>query len=297
MPPLFPKIFTKRHVLGAILALILIGDIVGFSEYRRHYLLSQISTLQQNIQVGKIDKEGLESRIGNLETELQVIQDENLSKSTNIQKQIGEISGTVSALDKLSKADPELLLKYSKTYFLNEHYIPTEITGINPAFTFVKDKILRIHVGVSPYLEKLFLDAKAAGLNLGVVSAYRTFSEQSVLKSAYKFTYGAGTANQFSAEQGYSEHQLGTAVDFATPATADTFVGFNKTPEYVWLVNNAQKYGFILSYPQTNIYYQYEPWHWRFVGVALAQRLYNDGRYFYDMDQREINTYLANIFD
>lgn len=304
MEPLFPQIFTKRHILGTILVLVLIIDIIGFTEYRRHYLLSEIAGIKKNIQIEKIDKEGLENRIGNLEAGLQVVKGEIaavLSNSTDIQKniqdEIGNISDTISVLDKLSKADPQLLLKYSKTYFLSENYVPVEITGIDPAFTYVKDKILLIHIGVSPFLEKLFNAAKADGLNLGVVSAYRPFGEQAVLKATYKFTYGAGTANQFSAEQGYSEHQLGTTVDFATPDTAATLSGFNNTPEYVWLVNNAHKYGFILSYPQTNVYYEYEPWHWRFVGVALAEKLHNDGRYFYDFDQREINTYLGNIFD
>ncbi len=41
----------------------------------------------------------------------------------------------------------------------------------------------------------------------------------------------------------------------------------------------------------------YEPWHWRYVGLDLAAALHTKGQYFYDMDQREINTYLANIFD
>jgi len=301
MEPLFPQIFTRRHLLGIILVILLIADIIGFTEYRSQALLGD---LPAKLQAEKIEKEGLESRIGNLELALQTIKSENealLGQATDIQQDIqnelGDISDTVGALDKLSKTDPELLQKYSKSYFLNEHYVPTELTGINPVFTFVQDKILKIHVDVSPYLEKLFNDAKAEGLNLGVVSAYRTFSDQSVLKSTYKFTYGAGTANQFSAEQGYSEHQLGTTVDFATTATAETWAGFNQTPEYVWLMNNAQKYGFVLSYPQNNSYYQYEPWHWRFVGVTLARRLYKESKYFYEFDQREINTYLANIFD
>ena len=73
--------------------------------------------------------------------------------------------------------------------------------------------------------------------------------------------------------------------------------GFDKTPEYKWLTDNAYKYGFVISYPAGNKYYKYEPWHWRFVGVALATKLHEDGIYFYDMDQRLIDNYLANIFD
>jgi hypothetical protein len=45
------------------------------------------------------------------------------------------------------------------------------------------------------------------------------------------------------------------------------------------------------------MYYQYEPWHWRFVGKDLADDLRDDGKYFYDLDQRTIDSYLIDIFD
>ena len=111
-------------------------------------------------------------------------------------------------------------------------------------------------------------------------------------------TYGAGTANSFSADQGYSEHQLGTAVDFITPGSAGQLsTTFANTPSFRWLTENAYKFGFELSYPATNTYYVYEPWHWRFVGIKLATYLHEHKLNFYDMDQRDIDTYLADLFD
>ena len=74
-------------------------------------------------------------------------------------------------------------------------------------------------------------------------------------------------------------------------------IDFETTTEYAWLQNNAYKYGFTLSYPENNEYYVYEPWHWRFVGTELAQKLHDDNLYFYDMDQRTIDEYLISIFD
>jgi D-alanyl-D-alanine carboxypeptidase len=109
-------------------------------------------------------------------------------------------------------------------------------------------------------------------------------------------TYGTG-ANKFSADQGYSEHQLATAFDFTTPEIHDMIIGYDKTAAYTWMTANAYKYGFILSYPPHNSYYVYEPWHWRFVGIALATYLHNSNQYFYQLDQRTINTYLVSIFD
>jgi D-alanyl-D-alanine carboxypeptidase len=131
---------------------------------------------------------------------------------------------------------------------------------------------------------------------LRVVSAYRSFAEQMTLKSGYRVQYGTG-ANAFSAEQGYSEHQLGTTVDFTTPVIKGAYASFENTTAYAWLTKNAYKYGFILSYPKGNSYYVYEPWHWRFVGKDLADRLHDEGLDFYEMDQREIDEYLIRIFD
>jgi D-alanyl-D-alanine carboxypeptidase len=146
-------------------------------------------------------------------------------------------------------------------------------------------------------LNKLLDDAASSSIKLYVFSGYRSFNEQSALKNDYTVTYGAGTANSFSADQGYSEHQLGTALDFITTGLGGQLDGFDGTAAYQWLINNAYRYGFVLSYPKNNPYYIYEPWHWRFVGVKLATTLHGLNENFYDMDQRTIDGYLVNLFD
>ena len=213
------------------------------------------------------------------------------------QGQINGISSTVGTLQKLSQTDPELLKKYSKVYFLNENYVPASLSNIPTNFLYDKTKPLQFLSNAEPFLENLLGAAQNAGLHLEVISAYRSFGTQGNLKSSYDVTYGAGTANSFSAEQGYSEHQLGTALDFTTPTVGATFSGFSKTPEYTWLTNNAYLYGFVLSYPPNNSYYVFEPWHWRFVGDSLAAYLHQTNEYFYDLDQRQIDTYLVKLFD
>ncbi len=210
--------------------------------------------------------------------------------------QIGKIVGTVGILDKLVKIDKELLQKYSKVYFLNENYVPKELTNIPIDYLYEKDRKLEINAKVFPYLQSLLVVAKENNIDLKIISAYRSFGEQTVLKSGYKVVYGNGS-NKFSADQGYSEHQLGTTIDFTTSKTGATFGKFKNTKGFNWLKENAYKYGFILSYPNNNAYYQYEPWHWRFVGKSLARRLHEEKQYFYDMNQRTIDNYLINIFD
>jgi len=134
------------------------------------------------------------------------------------------------------------------------------------------------------------------GITLQIISAFRSFYEQASVKYGYKMTYGFG-ANQFSADQGYSEHQLGTAVDFTTPETKEVFSKFESSTAYKWLTENAYKFGFVLSYPKNNSYYRFEPWHWRFVSTALAAKLREENKYFYELTQREIDAYLITIFD
>jgi LAS superfamily LD-carboxypeptidase LdcB len=214
----------------------------------------------------------------------------------SFQGQIQRIAGTVGTLEKLAATDPELLKKYSKVYFLNENYVPAKLSDIPKDHLVSTATNYLIHSDVLPHLERLIRGARDNGIEIRIASAFRSFDTQSALKSNYKVFYGSG-ANQFSADQGYSEHQLGTAVDFTTPALGVNFNNFASTDAYKWLLDNAHKYGFILSYPENNAYYKFEPWHWRFVGRALATDLHNQGKYFYDMDQREIDSYLVKLFD
>jgi len=246
-------------------------------------------------------------KISDIETILLAAQENNTTladalnaakeKAEALDKQFKRVNSNVADLEKITKTDPELLQKYSKIFFLNENYVPLDLTNIPTQYTFNQDKIYKIHSEVWPNLKDLLEDAKDKGLSLQIISAFRSFTEQAQLKGAYTVNYGAGSANQFSADQGYSEHQLGTTVDFTNPTVADTFSGFSKSSEYAWLKENAYKYGFTLSYPENNSSYQFEPWHWRFVGISLAKDLHTEGKNFYDLTQREIDSYIVNLFD
>ncbi len=223
--------------------------------------------------------------------------DAEKERNDNFEDQIRDLSGTVGDLDKLSKIDPELLKKYSKVYFLNENYAPPRIKPLDDEFLFRKNEPEYVHAQVLPFLEDMLEDAKDDGIDLLVLSGYRSFDEQASLKGTYTVQYGSG-ANAFSADQGYSEHQLGTTVDFTTASMGGSLVtSFDTTDAFLWLMKHAYRYGFVLSYPKDNTYYMYEPWHWRFVGTELADDLHDGGLTFYDMDQREIDKYLISIFD
>ncbi len=223
--------------------------------------------------------------------------DDVKSQVGGVQQYVGAISISIDTLQKLAKTDPELIKKYSKVYFLSENYIPAELTTLPTEYAYSSSREERFLTGTWPHLKTLLDTAVSQGITLYVKSGYRSFEEQKSLKSSYSQLYGKGTANAFSADQGYSEHQLGTAVDFITTGLGGNLTGFDSTEGYKWLQNNAHRFGFVLSYPKGNDYYVYEPWHWRFVGVKLATYLAENNKRFYDMDQREIDTYLVSFFD
>jgi len=271
-------------------ALLLIGSVGGGYFYWRLYqtnlgLVAKNSELQNLV---KIANDNLASTTARLQNET--------NRTNYLAEQVSTIASSVGTLEKLSKTDKELLKKYSKVYFLNEHYIPTSLATITPAFLSNHEN-QKIHNNAWPYLEKLLNDASSTGVAIRINSAYRSFGTQAKIKASYKVTYGAGTANKFSADQGYSEHQLGTTVDFDTPSIRGDFSKFSQTEAFTWLFDHAYRYGFIMSYPKNNSYYQYEPWHWRFVGVALATKLHEENKHFYDYPQRLIDMYLVSIFD
>lgn len=218
------------------------------------------------------------------------------ARNTDFQNEIQEIGVKVSTLEKLKATDPELLQKYSKVYFLSENYVPAELSLIEPDYLFNKAKPVQFHTKAKGYLEMMVRAARADGVDISVLSGFRSFGYQAALKSQYTVVYGTNS-NRFSADQGYSEHQLGTAADFTTKKSGETFAGFEATPAYAWLLANAHKFGFVLSYPKGNAYYVFEPWHWRFVGVALAGDLNEQKKRFYEMPQRDLDGYLIKLFD
>lgn len=250
----------------------------------------------------------LGGKTSNLSQTLSATQQDILAANTNItevknkvggvEQSVGSIAGTVSNLQKLATVDEELLKKYSKVYFLNENYTPAHIMTLPQSYVYSNTIPEEFLTEAWPHLQRMLDAAKANGTPIYVRSGYRSFGEQEKLKSNYKVTYGEGTANTFSADQGYSEHQLGATVDLVTAGQkGELSEAFDTTEAFRWLQKNAYKYGFVMSYPKGNAYYVYEPWHWRFVGVALATYMYNRGANFYDLDQREIDKYMVNLFD
>lgn len=129
--------------------------------------------------------------------------------------------------------------------------------------------------------EQLFADAKTAGHDIFIASGYRSFDLQQMYYSNYVRVSGQAEADKYSAKPGTSEHQTGIAFDISlSDRSCYLEACFGETKAGQWLASNAYKYGFILRYPAdktTTTGYQYEPWHFRFVGKDLAVALKDSG--------------------
>jgi zinc D-Ala-D-Ala carboxypeptidase len=112
-----------------------------------------------------------------------------------------------------------------------------------------------------------------------VASAFRSYLDQSYTHERLKSIYGS-EADAMSASPGHSQHQLGTAVDFTNSVAAYQVQPiFGQTSTAWWLQNHASQYGFVLSYPpgKDETGYEFEPWHYRYIGVENAGRLQKSG--------------------
>jgi D-alanyl-D-alanine carboxypeptidase len=119
--------------------------------------------------------------------------------------------------------------------------------------------------------------AEAGRGKLILNSGFRSYKNQSGLYQRTLDSRGLAVAEKLSARPGFSEHQTGLAADFSAEGQGCVImVCFGKTEAGKWLAENADKSGFILRYPKgfrAVTGFQYEPWHFRYVGIELATEM------------------------
>ena len=138
-------------------------------------------------------------------------------------------------------------------------------------------------------LEQMIADARQAGLNLYVTSAYRSYDRQrEVFDTTMKDWISKGYSpldaydetKKSVAVPGTSEHATGLAVDIISGQYTGLDDKQGDTAEQEWLMAHCQEYGFILRFPKdksnvTGIVY--EPWHYRYVGKEAAKKITEQG--------------------
>ncbi|MFR5984156.1 MAG: M15 family metallopeptidase [Bacilli bacterium] len=169
--------------------------------------------------------------------------------------------------DKASKLD----VIVNKYYKLDKDYEPEDLTIINSKFASGTQKLRK---EAADKFEEMASDMLKENLKIYAGSTYRSYSYQEGLYNRYVKKDGFKEAETYSARAGYSEHQLGLAVDIVNGKWNYLSEG---DKEYTWLINNSYKYGFILRYPHESEYitgYVFEDWHFRYLGIELATKVY-----------------------
>lgn len=142
-------------------------------------------------------------------------------------------------------------------------------------------------------VEALLAAAEKDGINLTIISGYRTMDRshtlytnkvQEYVNAGYTHDEAVVEAARWVAPPGTSEHHTGLAMDIISSnyytKYSDLVEDFEKEPEAIWLQENCAKFGFILRFPKgkeaiTGIHY--EPWHFRYVGEEAAQEIMAQG--------------------
>ncbi|MSU35117.1 MAG: D-alanyl-D-alanine carboxypeptidase family protein [Pedosphaera sp.] len=120
--------------------------------------------------------------------------------------------------------------------------------------------------------EALRTAAAADGVVLQLVSGFRSIEYQtSILRRKLLKGIPIHEILRSSAAPGYSEHHTGRAIDVTTPGSDPLEEQFERTPAYTWLLREAVKFGFSMSYPPGNLHgVVSEPWHWLHSGCGIT---------------------------
>ena len=158
------------------------------------------------------------------------------------------------------------------------------ILGHLPYAEIPKEKLvliepnIEVHIDMRDSLLKMRNEAKKDGIYLVFLSGYRSIKLQNEIFYSLKSSRNQEAAERarVSAPPGYSEHSTGFAIDIgdATQRTTDFETEFENTDAFKWLIKNAAKFHFKLSFTKNNKYIDYEPWHWRYEGSIEALKVF-----------------------
>ncbi len=156
----------------------------------------------------------------------------------------------------------------NKYYYLTKDYIPDNLETINNQYALSGMKLVNVAKNA---FEEMSKNAAKENLKIIAMSSYRSYDYQVNLWNKYAKQDGEEKADTYSGRAGHSEHQTGLAVDVYNQK--ENYTNFENTKEFEWMQKHAHEYGFILRFPkgkEQETGYQYESWHYRYVGVEIA---------------------------
>ncbi|MDR0784891.1 MAG: M15 family metallopeptidase [Treponema sp.] len=211
-----------------------------------------------------IDSAHKEENLNAVLTQAEISQD----AAENIMKSAQKDSAFSDALASATAGDPFLYFLVDKERPLPEGYEPDDLVPLNGGAYQINRSDLRLRKEAADSLEEMAAAARADGVTLLVSSTYRSYDYQVIVYNRNVREMGQEAADRESARPGYSQHQTGLVVDFGS--IDDSFA---QTKASEWLLANAGRFGWSLSFPdgyESVTGYRWESWHYRYVGKTLA---------------------------
>ena len=206
-----------------------------------------------------------------------ILQKEERQKAELLQKELDKLK------EQMNTEEEELpwnLVLVNPTTYMKEGYVP-ELATVSGGY--------KVDARIVDATNQMLADAKKAGMDVIICSAYRSVEKQKqVFSDSMKRRVNSGMryweayleTTRNVAVPGTSEHSLGLALDLISRSYQGLDEQQANTAEAKWLAANCHKYGFILRYPSdksdiTGIVF--EPWHFRYVGVEHATKMMESG--------------------
>lgn len=165
------------------------------------------------------------------------------------------------------------------THALSKDFVPQNLA--TPYLNSTTD-VIQVNAEAGEMAKQMKAAAEAEGISLTVTSGYMSYQE--IEEKALDII--ALNGEEYAKANGYiagcNEHQTGLALDFTDdPTNINNTTAFQETAAGQWLYQHAHEYGFIQRYPEgkesiTGV--AFTPYHYRYVGVDVANAIYNKGQ-------------------
>lgn len=236
--------------------------------------INKLLTLKKNSDIVSLSKEKY-FLFKNLDKYLEY-KKENNSKNNGDIVAIINTEANVDWLDNEKEADTSKgdLILVNRIYGLSSDYEPDDIVDIPSLYAYAGKKISN---SILNDIITLIEAGKEEGYIFVVSDGYRSYKEQENIYNNYKNSFGESEADIYVAKPGHSEYQTGLSFDL---------MPYNKvidnpseSEEYIWLKENAYKYGFIFRFPNDKenlTKFNSSTWRLRYVGSDASTIIYNE---------------------
>ena len=159
---------------------------------------------------------------------------------------------------------------------LKKNYIPHNLIDSQSKYR----KNIKINKKVLTMFNKMKRAMLKENYFIDIMSGYRSYEYQEKIYHKLIKEKGFNYAFRHIAPPGGSEHQTGLAIDICVYRNDKCYIEYEikDFEETTWLNHNAHRFGFILRYPEGKeeiTGYNYEPWHFRYVGNKASYIYYN----------------------